>query len=66
MIDATEILCTTCRGDNVPRSFLGLPMDRLNIANKVCGGCCAISLNRVEYSVSPNGCQAHIVSPLHL
>ena len=30
-------------------------MDRLHTANKVCGGCCAISLNTVdtESSVSP-------------
>ena len=31
-------------------------MDHLHTANKVCGGCCAISLNTVdtESSVSPN------------
>ena len=31
-------------------------MDQLDTANKVCGGCCAISLNTVdtESSVSPN------------
>ena len=32
-------------------------MDQLHTANKVCGGCCAISLNTVdtESSVSPIG-----------
>ena len=32
-------------------------MDQLHTANKVCGGCCAISLNTVdtESSVSPTG-----------
>ena len=31
-------------------------MDKLHTANKVCGGCCAISLNTVdtESSISPN------------
>ena len=34
-------------------------MDQLHTANKVCGGCCAISLNTVdtESSVSPTNSQ---------
>ena len=40
-------------------------MDQLHTSNKVCGGCCAISLNTVdtESSVSPNNNTAdnHVV-----
>ena len=37
-------------------------MDQLHTANKVCGGCCAISLNTVdtESSVSPIHCSIRI------
>ena len=44
-------------GRQLPRTHLGCPMDQLHAANKVCGGCCAISLNTVdtESSVSPTG-----------
>ena len=38
-------------------------MDQLHTANKVCGGCCAISLNTVdtESSVSPTDIHVTIV-----
>ena len=38
-------------------------MDQLHTANKVCGGCCAISLNTVdtESSVSPTSVELKLI-----